>query len=421
MSAVNPIRELVPVDEPLLVRPTLPEELSADVLAEADRLRAEWDLDPATTYLNHGSFGLSPRSVRRARAAWSERLERQPMKFFCREMEDLLDRTAADLAQFLQTKADRIALLDNATFGMNVVAESLDLKDGDEVLLTDHEYGAVRNIWTKRCQATGAKLVTVELPFPPLRDSVPAAIAARVTDRTRLVVVSHVTSATACILPVAQICGLLRERGIPVCVDGPHAIGMRGMSLDRLGCDYYCGSCHKWLCAPFGSGFLWVHPRHFGKMRCPIVSWGGSISGRASSWKDRLHWLGTRDPAPVLAISAAIEFLHQDRLKLFRTYAHGLVTLARRELLQIAGVGTFCTPSETDYVSMCGLELPQTGDWKPGYHGHPDPLQIRLRDEFGIELLTGSWNGRRFLRVSAHLYNTIAEIRHLVSSVKQCL
>jgi len=380
-----------------------------------------WKLDPDTTYLNHGSFGPSPLPVQQARAAWSERLERQPMRFFCQEMEAELDSASAVLAEFLQTLPERLALIDNATVAMNVVATSLDLKPGDEVLITDHEYGAVKNIWQAMCRESGATLATVTLPFPPTADDVVSAIKSATTPRTRLIVVSHVTSATACILPIKAICQMARSHRIPVCVDGPHAIAMLDVNLNDLGCDYYCASGHKWLCAPFGSGFLWVHPRHHASIRCPIISWGGSIAGRPATWKDRINWLGTRDPAPLLAMADAVRFFIPERLQQYRQHAHALVSHARRALLEMPGVGTFCTPDESDFVSMAAVELPQPPGWKPGYHGSPDPLQIELRDRHQIEIPVGSWNGHRFLRVSAHLYTTPADIERLLAALQTSL
>lgn len=380
-----------------------------------------WKLDPACTYLNHGSFGPSPLPVQEARAKWSERLERQPMKFYCQEMEQELDGATAVLAEFLKTQPDRVALVDNATVAMNVVAASVALKQGDEVILTDHEYGAVRNIWQSKCREAGARLVTAVLPFPPDPAGVVKAIEAATTEKTRLIVISHVTSATACILPVKNICQMARQHKVPVCVDGPHAIAMLDINLNDLGCDYYCASCHKWLCAPFGSGFLWVHPRHHSSIRCPIVSWGGSIAGRPSTWKDRTNWMGTRDPAALLAITAAIQFFSPERLAEFRQHAHSMVTFAREKLLKIPGAEPFCTPAEADFVSMVAVELPQTNGWKPGYHGHPDELQLSLRDQFQIELLMGSWNDRRFMRISAHLYTKAEDMEKLVSAVKMLL
>ncbi|MCA9059188.1 MAG: aminotransferase class V-fold PLP-dependent enzyme [Planctomycetaceae bacterium] len=380
-----------------------------------------WELDPETIYLNHGSFGPSPRPVRVAREEWSRQLERQPMRFFCQRMEDELDQTAEILAGFLGTRRERLALIDNATLAMNVAAHSIPLKPGDEVLLTDHEYGAVRNIWSERCRQTGAILRSVRLPFPLDADLTEPTITQHLTDATRVLVVSHVTSPTACCLPVAEICTQARQRGISVCVDGPHAIAMLDLNLDALGCDFYCGSCHKWLCAPFGSGFLWAHPRWHGQIRCPIVSWGGSIAGHASRWQDATNWLGTRDPAPLLAIRSAVEFFTPRTLAAFRQHAHELTTLAQRELLTIPGITSFCTPAESDFVSMVAVELPQPEDWKPGYHGHPDPLQEWLRDECRIEAPVGSWNGHRYLRMSAHLYTTRAQVLQLIDAVRTFL
>lgn len=383
-------------------------------------LRSFWSLDADTVYLNHGSFGPSPQPVQDAFVDWNRRVERQPMRFFCEELEERLEETAAHLADRLGTRSNRIVPVDNATFAMNVVACSTDLQGGDEVLLTDHEYGAVRTIWQRRCEATGSRVVTVRLPDPPVPESVTEAVGSALTDQTRLLIVSHVTSATAVTLPVAEICRVARRRRVPVCVDGPHAVGMRDVRLDELGCDFYCASGHKWLCAAFGSGFLWAHPRHQTRIRSPVISWGGSLSGRPPSWKDGLHWPGTRNPAALLSLSAALEFLTDRRLELFRAHAHRLVTRARRSLLEIPGVGSFCTPSESEFVSMCAVELPQPPGWQPGYHGRPDPLQLRLRAE-GIEVPVGSWGGRRCLRVSAHLYNTTDDIDRFLRSVRRLL
>ena len=381
-------------------------------------LADEWELDPNCIYLNHGSFGPSPRSVRAARENWSRQLELQPMRFFCREMEDELDVACGVLAEFLHTDPRHLVLVDNATVAMNAVAVSTALKPGDEVLLTSHEYGAVRNIWQARCRATGAKVTTANLPFPPTDAECVAAIEAAITIATRMIVISHVTSATACVLPVEAVCRMAARRRIPVCIDGPHALAMLDLQLDQIGCDYYCASGHKWLCGPFGSGFLWVHPRHQSKLQTPIVSWGGSIAGKPASWKDDLQWLGTRDPAPLLAITAAVRFFNPERLGEFRTHAANLIRAARRQLLEIPGTGSFCTPAETDCVSMAAIELPQTEGWKPGYHGHPDPLQIRLRDQYGIEVLTGCWQNRRFIRFSAHLYTTADQMQQFVTALR---
>ncbi len=378
-------------------------------------------LDPDCVYLNHGSFGPSPQLVNDAREYWSRRLERQPMQFFCRDMESELDHAAEVLAGFLNTRPDRVVLLNNATMAMNVVAATVPLQHGDRVLLTDHEYGAVRNIWSARCRSTGAFSDSVVLPDRLTEADCCAAIEERITAQTKLLVISHVTSATACILPVKAVCAMARKHRIPVCIDGPHALSMLDVCPEDIGCDFYCASGHKWLCGAFGSGFLWAHPRWTSKLVSPIVSWGGSIAGRAPSWKDRFQWLGTSDPAALLALSSAIEFMNPERTARFRNHANQLIQVAIRGFAQISGCGPLLSQPADDLVSMVSLELPATPGWKPGYHGHPDAIQTLLRQRHGIEVLTGSWNQRRFLRLSAHLYNTEQQVLRCVEAVSQLL
>jgi len=185
--------------------------------------------------------------------------------------------------------------------------EQMLMSAGDEVLMTDHEYGAVVRSWRQRCQETGASLVIGRLPQPlESVDQVVDALFAGATPRTKLLVVSHVTSKTAVILPLREICARARRLGIPVCVDGPHALAMAPVEIDRLGCDFYAASCHKWLSAPFGSGFLYVHPRWQPSARPSIVSWGRTLSGQSSGWMDDFIWSGTRDPSAFLSVPAAI-------------------------------------------------------------------------------------------------------------------
>ncbi|HBH51363.1 MAG TPA: aminotransferase, partial [Planctomycetaceae bacterium] len=272
--------------------------------------RSQFPVRPGVTYLNHGSFGPSPNSVLASRHEWSHRLESEPMDFFLRQMEDHLDTARGGLGRFVGTAGRHLAFVDNATFAMNVVAEGFPLEAGDEVLANDHEYGAVLRIWRKRCQETGARLVVSSLPKRfQSADEVVASLFAQATSQTRLIVVSHITSPTAVVLPVEAICREARSRGIAVCIDGPHAPAAVPVAIDRLGCDFYCASLHKWLSAPFGSGFLYVHPRWQQRMEPTIVSWGNSLSGRPGSWLDPYNWLGTRDPAAFLAVPAAIEYL----------------------------------------------------------------------------------------------------------------
>lgn len=373
-----------------------------------------WSINLDITYLNHGSFGPSPLVVQRARQSWTEQLEAQPMEFFCQRMEKELDTASTRLGELVGAKSGNLLLVDNATVGMNIAATAIDLQAGDEVLLTDHEYGAVQRIWRRKCLATGAHMVTAELPSPlETTEGIVAAIMNRVTDSTKVIVVSHVTSQTAAILPVAAICAAARARDVPVCIDGPHAIAMLPVNLREIGCDFYMASCHKWLCAPFGSGFLYVHTRQQPKLQPVHTSWGGSIAGNEKHWKDDFNWIGTRDPAPVLSIPAAINFMERLGLETFRDHGHALVKHALDRAIKELDGRALLPDSPDWYGPMITISIPTPTGWEPALHGKIDSLQRCLRDEHHIEVPVFSWNGHRCLRVSAHMYNSMADIDRL--------
>jgi isopenicillin-N epimerase len=384
-------------------------------------VRDEWSLRPGVVYLNHGSFGPSPRCVIEAREEWSRRLEAEPMDFFVRTMEADLDAAAEELGRFVGADADGIVFVPNATVAMNLVAANVRLRPGDEVLATNHEYGAVLRIWREACRAAGAELVVRRLPeFLDSGEEIAEAFLAGITDRTRLVVVSHVTSPTAVILPVKAICEGARRRGVPVCVDGPHAPAMVDVNLAALGCDYYCASLHKWLSAPFGSGFLYVAKRHRQGLRPVVTSWGGSLGGRPASWKDEFTWAGTYDPAPYLAVPEAIRFLDRVGIERFRERAHALARSARERLVTLTGIEPFVADTAQRYGSMIALPLPPLDGFEGG-HGRADPLQLRLWQERRIEVPVMHWGGHRLLRVSCHLYNTEEDLDRLSKALREAL
>lgn len=395
-------------------------------MTDASPYRSLWSLPDDVVYLNHGSFGPSPRVVQESRERWSRQLESQPMNFFVREMEPALEESLAVLAEFIGTSRGNLIFVDNATAGMNIVAQTVPLECDDEVLLTDHEYGAVTRLWRRRCRQTAARVVIQQLPLP-LRDAEETADAffAAVTDRTKLIVISHVTSPTALVLPVEEICRRARERGIPVCIDGPHAIAMLPLNLRKLDCDFYTASCHKWLCAPFGSGFLYVSPRWQKKVEPAVVSWGGSISGRQPGWKDEFVWSGTRDPAAFLAVADAIHFLKQplsdgsnvSSLDAFRSHARELLAQARERIVTVTGLEPLASQPE-QCASMLSFPLPIKNDVDPQKR---HPLQDALWDRYRIEIPIVHWQGQRSVRVSAHLYNSTDEIEHLSHALSELL
>ena len=431
---------------------------SCEPLMDQSAFRGLWALRPGVTYLNHGSFGPSPRAVTAARQKWIEELESEPMDFLVRKLEGHLDHARQRLGEAVGTSGDNLILVDNSTFAMNIVAASFALAPGDEVLATNHEYGAVLRIWRERCRKAGANLVVRKLPESFVE---PAEVVEEflrgVTVRTRLIVISHITSPTALILPVEEICRRAKERGVRVCIDGPHALAAVPVDIDRLSCDFYCASCHKWLSAPFGSGFLYVQPRWQQTVQPVVMSWGSSLSGRPPSWQDEFFWSGTRDPSAFLAVPAAIDFLNNlaqsapgvggppaavagdvarprrnpaqsawlagndgmEGIGLFRRTSGALVAHARRKITAVTQLAPIGASAGQWYATMITLPLPETVEDAP--HGHIHPLQTALWAQFQIEAPVVNWNGRRHIRVSCHLYNDELEIDRLAGALAELL
>jgi isopenicillin-N epimerase len=372
-----------------------------------------WSIRPDTTYLNHGSFGPPPEPVRTARLKWISDLDSQPMDFFVRQLEPAWRAARDQLAQFIGASADSLIFVENATAGMNIVADSFQLHPGDEVLLTDHEYGAVVRIWQRACERVGANVTTARLPLPfTTTEETVDALFSQVTHGTRLIVVSHITSPTAVILPVAEICRRARERGIALCIDGPHAPAQIPLDIASLGCDFYAASCHKWLSAPFGSGFLYVAKEHQPRIRPPVLSWGRLPPQPIENWSDEFFWSGTRDSSPYLAIPDAIRFMQNASLDFFQSGAHALAQYARHQLVELTQLEPIIPDSPAWYGSMAHVPLPP---------GDRAKLQDAFWQQHHIEVPIVDWGGRRYIRVSCHFYNTPEQIDRLVIALRDLL
>ena len=280
------------------------------------------------------------------------------------------------LAAFVGARAEDVVFVPNATAGLNAVIRSLKLKPGDEVLTTRHEYGAVTRTW----EFAGAKLVYAE----------PEELANAIGSRTKAVSVSHITSPTALVLPVEEICVAAREAGVLSIVDGAHAPGQLPLDLARLGADVYAGNCHKWLSAPKGAAFLWARPEHQGWIDPLVVSWGYD-----DGFVRRHGWQGTRDPAAALAVAAAIE-------------AHESFDLERCRRLAASFHDRLPPVGPTPAPQMWASEIDT-----------PDPaaLQRRLFDEHRIEVVVREWEGKSLLRVSIAPYNEAADVERLLDAL----
>jgi isopenicillin-N epimerase len=383
-----------------------------------------WTLDPAVLFLNHGSFGATPRTVLVAQQAWRERMEAEPVRFFAHELEPALDEVRGTLGDFLGADPDDLALLPNATTGANTVLRSLDLGPGDELLTTDHEYNAVRNAMDAVADRAGASVVTVPIPFPGTDpDAVVAAVLSHVSGRTRLAVIDHVTSATALVLPAARIIAALAEKGVDTLVDGAHAPGMLPLTLDHLGAAYYTGNLHKWVCAPKGSAFLWVRRDRQRGVR-PLVISHGANSPRVDRSPFRLEfdWLGTTDPTPFLAVPAALRFgedLVEGGWDGLRARNRALALAGRDRLAAALAV----TPPAPDEMigSMAAMPLPivETPGAVQGVDLYADPVHAALL-RAGVQVMVTPWPQRpsggpwrRLVRISAAAYNDLAHFERL--------
>ena len=377
--------------------------------------KEQWKLKAGVDYLNHGSFGPPPNSVAIRREELRRELDAQPMEMLVQRLEPAWFEARDRIADLVNAAPDNLALVENATYAMNVVADSFPLKSGDEVLLTNHEYGAVNRIWDRACRRTGGALRIVDIESnhdatPWIRD--PHEVVQRLMDavstNTRLLVISHITSPTALILPVELITAAAHERGVAVCIDGPHAIAQLPLDLEAMGCDFYCASCHKWLCAPFGTGFVYAAPQWHAGMEPPLLSWGRIEPESPQNWVDELLWSGTRDVAGYMALPTAIDFLNEVGFEAFRTRTHWLAQFAAKQLESVYGGAALAEPFDQWYGSMAHWPLPD---------GPALPLQIELRTKYGIEAPIVEFANRRWVRVSCHLYNDCEQISRLVEAL----
>jgi len=372
-------------------------------------------LDPDVTFLNHGSFGACPREVLDALARWQREQERNPVEFLGRRSAALLAQAREALGQAIGARGEDLVFMPNSTTGVNVVARSLPLQAGDEVLGTDLEYGACDATWRRVCAQQGAQYRRVEIPLPLRSAQVVEGLLAAVTPRTRLIYLSHITSTTALILPVAEVCAAARARGIPVLVDGAHAPGQIPLDLAAIGADFYVGNCHKWQCAPKGSAFLHAQPGQQAMLHAPVTSWGytedsGGHAGfdaylGRTGFERRMQWQGTRDITPWLTVPDALRFQDAHDWPAVRQRSHALVAQAMQALCRRHGLAPIA--DESDWAQMAAIPVPAQD---------ADALRRRLFEESRIEVPVTSHAGRTFVRVSAQAYTTERDIQRLLDA-----
>ena len=385
-------------------------------MKEDSKIEPIWLLESQIDFLNHGSFGATPLAILNYQQSLRNRIEREPVRFFVRELETLLDDAREQLANFIVTDADDIAFIPNATVGVNTVLRSLVFEPGDEILITNHTYNACRNAVEFVTHRTDAKIVVASVPFPlDSSQQIVEAILDRVSSRTKLAVLDHITSPTALIFPLAILVAELSHRGIDTLIDGAHALGSIPLDLSSLGATYYTGNCHKWLCAPKGAAFLYVRKDKQASIR-PLAISHGANSPRTDRSRFRLEfdWMGTNDPTAYLCVPEAIRFMRSllpgGWLQL-REQNRKLALEARRSICQTLQVNIPC-PDEM-LASMASIPLGKVLlSW--------ELLQTKLLKQFNIEVPIVPWTeGTSLVRISAQLYNKIEQYKYLAEVLKK--
>ncbi len=379
-------------------------------------LRSHWLLDENVTFLNPGSFGACPKPGLAEQIRLREEMESEPLRFLWREIDSKIDDAREDLARFLRADPDELAFVTNATSAVNAVVRSLELKEGDELLTTNHGYNACNNVLAECARRAGARVVIAQVPFPISGPGeVVEAVLAAVTPHTRLAMLDHVTSPTALVFPIEELIAALEERGIDVLVDGAHAPGMLPLDFTALRPAYYTGNLHKWVCAPKGAAFLHVRRDRQAGLHPAVISHGYNTPREdRSPFHDAFDWQGTHDVTAWLSVPAALRFCE----RLLPGGQHALMDAncslakaARQFLCEKLSIEPPCP--ESMLGAMATLPLPaRFQEEEPGESrsviSRYDPLQTRLFERHSIEMPLVRFGSptRRWFRISAQAYNS---------------
>jgi isopenicillin-N epimerase len=373
-------------------------------------LRRFFLLDPEVVFLNHGSFGATPKPVFDVYQNWQRELERQPVEFLGRRARDLMAESRAALADYLGVQRDDLVYVTNVTVGVNIVAHSINLGPGDEVLTTDHEYGACDRTWRFLARKDGFAYINqpVSVPLTSVERFVEQ-LWQGVTAKTKIIFLSHITSPTAIVFPVTEVCRRAREQGILTLVDGAHAPGQIPLDLDKIGADYYTGNLHKWLCAPKGAGFLYARPEVQTLLEPLVISWGWqSEMPGTSQFVDHHEWQGTRDLSPFLAVPAAIRFQQENNWTEVQNDCHALALEAEMRIRGLMALSSLYI-DDSWFAQMVAVLLPAGTD--------SVALKEFLYHNYRIEVPVIEWNGTTLLRVSIQGYNLSRDIDALMMAL----
>jgi isopenicillin-N epimerase len=385
-----------------------------------------WRLDDEYIFMNHGSFGATPKAILDKQREYRDKLENEPVRFFIREAEELFFGSKKKLSKFVNADEKDIVFVSNATYGVNAVLKSLVFKSGDELLTTNHEYHSCKNTLDYVAKRNRANVVVADIPFPINSDSeVVENLLKYITKNTKILLIDHVTSPTGLVFPIKQIIDEFQTRGIDVLVDGAHSAGMLDLKLNELSPAYYTGNCHKWMCTPKGSAFLFVREDKQ-KDIFPVVTSFSEPEVENGNWtkfQTRFYWNGTFDISTFLTVGDTIDYmnnLYPDAWGGIRKHNHELALAGRKLIMETLGVNN-CAP-DSMIGSLASIPMPDMNtDQIP--HLYIDDIQNILFNEYKIEVPVMIWPNapKRVIRISAQIYNSIEQYKILADALKAIL
>ena len=370
-------------------------------------------LNPDITFLNHGSYGACPIPVFKEYQKWQKKLENQPVQFMTKLLWKNLKKSRVALGEFIKCSEKDILLFSNPTMAVNNIIDNLHLSSNDEVLMTQHEYGALVRAWTHSSKKNNFKIIQqkINIPLESKEDFIKQFLSG-VSINTKVIFISHITSQTALIFPIKEICSFAKKKGIITIVDGAHVPGHIDLNLREIECDYYTGACHKWLCAPKGTSFLYVREELQKDIIPQIISWGeeGEDPGPTQFLMD-FQWQGTRDMSAFLSIPVAIKFVKENKWRKNHLVNKKMILDTSKMLRDL--LKTESTFIGEDWTGqMVSHQLPNNS---------PETLKRDLWNDFSIEVPIFKWQEHKFIRVSLHYYNDISDVEKLLFALEKLL
>ena len=367
-------------------------------------------LNKDIVHLNHGSFGACLKVAYNNQLHWQNKLESNPTEFIVNILPEEIRKSREYLSKFIGCHRDSICFFQNPTTAVNAIARGLNLKTGDIILGTDHEYGAMDRTWDFIAEKTGSKYIKAEIPIPIIsKSNFINRFLSNIDSRTRVVFISHITSSTAIVFPIKEIINYCKERGIITIIDGAHVPGHIDLNINELDPDYYTGACHKWMCTPKGVSFLYVNKKYHNSIEPFIVSWGyNSDNPGVSNFIDYMEVQGTRDPSAFLTVPTVMNFFKANNWSSIRDKSQILAQESINKIHNKIGSEPL-TPDERRWQCQMACAEIKTKS--------PDLLQEKLFRKYKIVVPITKFKNRFFIRISINVYNSQNDIDRLLDAL----